>query len=297
MKILLSGSSGFIGKELYTFFVKKGYQVTLLKRVKDTSSIYWDPEKKEIDVKSLEGFDVVILLNGANVASKRWTHSYKEKILSSRTESSTFLAKTLSSLQKPPKLFIGASGGGYYGDAQDPTDETAPKGKTFLADVCQAWEEASNSLNPNIRKVYLRFSMVLGKSGGALQKILPVFRMYLGAIMGSKKTMISWISIQDVLLAIDHIIKTEEIRGPVNMASPTPITSEEFYKEIASQLHRPCFLTIPSFVVKLLFGQMGTELFLTNSNIVPKKLLDSNYLFRHCQIKETLTHILEDSHE
>lgn len=296
MKILLSGASGFIGKALHTFLIEEGHQVFLLSRKKESNSIYWDPLKKRINEKSLENFDVVILLNGANISAKRWTDSYKNKILSSRVQSTTFLTETLSKLQNPPKLFIQASAAGYYGNAVEKTDETGKKGDTFLAEVCEKWEEASNQLE-NTRKVYLRFAMVLGSSGGALKKIVPIFRLYLGAIMGKRKTMISWISLEDVLLAISHIIKDTSIAGPVNMASPNAVTAELFYNKIAKSLNRPCLVTIPSFMIKLIFGKMGQELFLTDSNIYPKKLLDTNYSFCHCHLKEALTHYLEDQHE
>lgn len=285
MKILLAGSSGFIGKELTDLFQREGHTVTSLKRERSPNSIYWNPEKEEIEIEKLEGFDVVICLNGVNIMKKRWNSSFKKQLLDSRVLPARFLTKSLSILKNPPKVYFQASGSGYYGNVSNPVDESFPKGNLYLSEVCEKWEAVASCLDPSIRRVFMRFGMVLGKNGGALSKMIPMFRAYLGAVMGRKDILISWISAEDIYGALCHLVKHQEIEGAVNFVSPEVLPAGRFYKSIGRWLKRPCLIVVPPFVIKLLFGQMGEELFLSNSNVIPKKLLDSNFQFRHAKIE------------
>lgn len=290
MKILLSGSSGFIGKELQAFFKKDGHSVTCLVRDPSLKGIYWDPEKKQIDIGQLEGFDLVICLNGANVA-KRWSFSYKKKLINSRVMPAEFLCESLSKVNQKPQVYFQASAVGYYGDRKELADESADQGDLYLSKVCYLWENAASSLDPKIRKVFMRFGLVLGKNGGALNRMIPIFKAYLGAVMGREDTRISFISTEDIYKAICHIFQSKEINGAVNFTTPKPETAKHFYKAVGAYLNRPCFFTIPPIAIKILFGQMGKELFLSNSNVIPKKLLDSNYQFCNGSVEDALQEI------
>jgi len=285
MKIVISGGSGFIGKYLTSFFEERGDQVFELVREKKDGKIYWDPGKKEIEKEKLENMDLFICLNGVNITKKRWSERFKQKILHSRADSVSFLSKTIRSLKNPPKLFIQSSGAGFYGDTPTKVDENGSKGSLFLSEVCDLWEKASNDLPEETRCVSLRLGMVLGESGGALKKMLPLFKKGLGLIMGDGKTMISWIRVEDVGFAIEHIISSKMLSGPINLVSPQVVTSKTFYQTLAKTYGRSCFLFFPKLLINLVFGQMGRELFLANANIYPKKLLDSGFHFRYTELK------------
>jgi uncharacterized protein len=285
MKILIAGASGFIGRYLHSFFKEKGNQVFELVREKQEGKIYWDPEKKEIEKEKLENMDVIICLNGVNITKKRWSKKFKHKILHSRVDSVQFLSQTIRSLKKPPNLFIQSSGAGYYGDTQYQVDEKGPKGSLFLSEVCDLWEKASKDLPNETRSVSLRLGMVLAESGGALKKMLPLFKKGLGLIMGNGKTMISWVRVEDVSYAIEHIISSQKLAGPINLASPQVVSSKTFYQTLAKTYGHGCFLFFPKILINLVFGQMGIELFLVNTNIYPKKLLESGFHFRYKKLE------------
>lgn len=286
MKIVISGGSGFIGRYLISFFKKRGDQVFELVREKKDGKIYWDPEKKQVEKEKLENMDLIICLNGVNITKKRWNEQFKQKILHSRIDSVGFLSKTIHSLKNPPKLFIQSSGAGFYGDNRNKVDEKGAKGTLFLSEVCDLWEKASKDLPEETRHVSLRLGMVLGENGGALKKMLPLYKKGLGLIMGDGKTMISWVRVEDVAFAIEHIISSQKLTGPINLASPQVVLSKTFYQTLAKTYGHSCFLFFPKILIKLIFGQMGRELFLANANVYPKKLLDSGFHFRYTEIKQ-----------
>lgn len=297
-KILISGSSGFIGNALISYFKKKGDQVFNLvrKRSSSTNEVFWNPSEKQIENEKLEGFDAVINLNGVSVA-KRWNKSYQEKILSSRVESTQFLSDSLEKLKNPPKVFFSASAIGYYGDHEEIVDEKSPKGDLFLSSICDLWEKsAKRGKDRKIRTVLLRFGMILGKNGGALAKMILPFSLGLGAKMGNGNQMISWISIDDLCKSVDFLLNRNEIQGPVNIVTPYPVTNTEFSNMLAKCLNRPCFLSIPRFLIELFLGQMGKELFLISSNVRPSLLIESGYSFSYPKLDQALKHILREKH-
>ena len=272
-KILVAGASGTIGTELVLHLQASGYEVCCLQRVDPQAPYYWNPEKGELDV-SLEGFDAVINLAGSPIIGGRWGKNQKEKIYKSRIEPTKALVEAMSRSRYPPKVFISASATGIYTSGG------------FLADVCTQWEaEAQKASFYGVRVALLRIGIVLTKKGGILAKMLPSFRLGFGAIMGSGKQWMSWISIQDLVLCIQHVIETEALYGPINAVAPNPVTNEEFSKSLAKALHRPCWLRIPSWVLCFILGEMAEETVLSSVKVYPDKLRESGFRFQDSVLK------------
>ena len=297
MKILISGSSGLIGSALTSCFKERGHEVVRLVRNESLMSddaILWDPEHRELRLEEFEGFDVVINLAGENIASGRWTDKKKQKIRDSRIFGTHMLAELLACLKSPPKVFISASAIGYYGDrSEEVMIESSSPGKGFLPDVCQKWEEAANAAaNAGIRVVNLRIGVVLSVNGGALQKMLVPFKLGLGGIVGSGKQYMSWVSIEDIIGIVLHLINEESISGPVNAVSPSSETNYRFTKTLGKVLKRPTLFPLPAFVAKLMLGEMAEELLLSSTRVVPKVLQDSGYSFLYPELESALKHLL-----
>ncbi len=284
MKILLTGSSGFIGSKLRVFLLLAGHRVVRLVRDKEdlaSDAIFWDPVHGEINRDDFEGFDAVVHLAGANVASGRWTKKRKHSIFLSRCRDTWLLSQILCRLYSPPKVMISASATGIYGDrGEDVLTEESGPGSGFIPDLCQKWERATDCIESRgTRVVHTRFGAVLGAKGGMLKKMVPLFKWGLGGKLGSGKQKISWIGIDDLIGGIDHCIKDERISGPVNFVGPEAISQAEFARLLAKHLGRPAFWWIPAWVLKCLFGEMAEVLFLSSQNVIPKKLLASGYRF------------------
>lgn len=296
MRILISGSSGLIGTHLDKYLSSKGFTVSGLVRSKtdDKNAIFWTPSKEYIEsLESLENFDAVINLSGENIIG-RWTEEKKIRIKNSRVNTTNFLVDLFSKLKKPPKLFISASAIGYYGDRGDKElTEQSDSGNGFLEDVSIEWENAANAASKlGIRVVNLRIGVVLSKDGGALAKMLPVFKFGLGGVVGSGNQYWSWVSINDIKRITEFIINNANISGPVNAVSPNPVTCREFTKTLSGVLNRPAALPVPSFFVRLVFGEMGEHALLASTRVVPKKLLDSGYSFYNPDLESTLNNII-----
>ncbi len=276
MRILVSGASGFIGRPLVQFFRDQGDEVIRLVRNRAVLSdeIGWERLEKE-------RFDAVVNLAGESIFSLRWTSAKKEKILQSREQSAFRLSKILAQSPRPPRVFLSASALGYYGDRGEETiDEASSKGKGFLAEVAFRWEEACASVSKNgVRIVHPRFGIVLGKGGGALQKMLLPYRLGLGAILGDGRQWISWIALEDVLSSIYFALTHPIIEGPYIAASPGPVRQEEFASKLAELLHRPLFLRLPRQLLQFGLGQVADELLLTSLKAHPEKLLSAGFQF------------------
>jgi uncharacterized protein (TIGR01777 family) len=286
--IAISGAHGLIGSNLRDFLIQKGYIIREISK----EDLMQGQFKKE----HFEGLEAVIHLAGSPIA-KRWTRKRKEEIFASRVESTKNIAFFLSKLSHPPKVFISASAVGYYGDTQDRIiDEEGDKGKSFLASVCDAWEKATGILeNSKVRVVYIRFGAVLSSKGGMLKRILPLFKWKVGGSLGKGQQYISWITLDDVLRSILHVLHHEEIRGAVNVTSPSPISNKVFTEVLCRQLGCIVGPSLPGFIVKIFLGEMAEELLLSSSRIVPRKLLDSGYLFKYPEIEEALAHICQET--
>lgn len=298
MKILISGSSGFIGSELKACLSSRGHEIIKLvhseKHLTD-DALLWDPEHRELDIKDFEGFDCVINIAGEPIASGRWTPEKKKKIRDSRVIGTHMLSELLVRLDKPPKMLINASAIGYYGSRGDEIlDESSTRGKGFLADVCDKWEHGADvAAEKGIRVVKVRIGVVLSPAGGALGTMLTPFKLGLGGVIGSGKQYMSWISMDDLMGVFLHVIGNSSISGPVNAVSPNPSTNREFTKTLGKVLWRPTICPFPEFLAKLLLGEMAEELLLSSTRVRPKKLEETEYSFLYPDLEGALKHLLE----
>ncbi len=292
-RILVSGGSGFIGSALTAFLKVANMEVVTLGRSPKTSDIVWAPKKGNIDTEKLENFDAFIHLAGENIAG-RWTQEKKTRIFHSRVDSTKELSKLVISLKNPPQVLITASAIGYYGDRDDEIlDETSSLGEGFLADVCKHWEEATKGARAsNIRTISTRFGLILSSGGGALQKMLPAFRLGLGGRLGSGKQYVSWIALDDVIGGLYFALMHQTLSGPLNFVSPKPITNLMFSDILAKSCGHRLGPPIPAWVIRLIFGEMGESLFLISSRVEPKRLLENGYHFLYPSLKSTLDRYL-----
>ncbi|MBI5274518.1 MAG: TIGR01777 family protein [Chlamydiales bacterium] len=289
LTILMSGSSGFIGYYLKEFFHLCGYDTYELTRKKSDTPhfIHWDVDKQFIEEEKLKPFDVVIHLSGENIVGY-WTKKKKTAIYNSRINSTRFLAESLKKNQITPLLCICASADGLYGfDNHFINAENGPTGSDFLANVCKDWEKSSLQFKTK-RLVNSRFSMVLSPKGGALKRLISLFKCFLGAILGSGKQHVSWIYIDDLVYQIHHMIYNDSLTGGVNICTPSFVTNRQFSLSLAKALHRPLLFRIPAFVLTLLMGDMAKSLFLCDKKIIPEKLIKHGAIFSHPDLERCL---------
>ena len=296
MKILISGSSGLIGRKLLNSLSNEGHEITRLVRAVQQApgnTVLIDYENKEFEPSEFEGFDAVVHLAGENIVG-RWTETKKRKLVTSRIDTTKLLVEIFNSVSSPPRHFLCASAIGIYGNTGDMTiDEDSDLGSGFLPELADSWEkEANRAEDFGARVVNLRIGLVLDKSGGALSKMLTPFNFGLGGNVGDGKQYWSWISINDLISSIIFILNNDTIKGPVNLVSPDPCTNEIFTKTLAGVLRRPAFFHIPSALVKLIFGEMGEQVLLFGTKVNPKKLLENNYPFVDTDLKETLEKLI-----
>jgi len=297
MKILVSGSSGLVGSALVQSFTAAGHDVVRLVRCEarpGQAEILWDPAAAGLDPDRLEGLDAVVHLAGENIAQGRWTRKKKARIRDSRVDGTRLLSRTLAGLAAKPSCFVSASAIGYYGNRGDELlDESSPPAAGFLSDVCRDWEAATQPAGAaGIRVVQLRFGMILAPGGGALAKMLGPFRWGLGGRLGNGRQYISWVTLDDVLGAIDHVLATGAIQGPINVVSPQPVTNRQFTRTLGRVLHRPTLLPAPAFVLRLVLGPMADELLLAGARVVPQRLLESGYKFRDAELEPALRRMI-----
>ncbi len=282
MRIVVGGASGLIGTALVKELRAQGHHVQrLVRRAQPDGDISWDPIAGKLDASQLNGADALIHLSGEGVASGRWTDTKKQAIRDSRVNSTQLLAKSLISIDNPPKTWLSASAVGWYGDRGDTwLDEDAGPGKGFLAGVCKEWEEATKpAANAGIRVANLRFSVVLSADGGAFKTMMTAFKLGAGGIIGNGKQYISWITLDDAVRAIIQALKDPNVNGPVNIASPNPVTNRELTKALGAALHRPTVFPMPAILARLAFGEMADEMFLASTRVRPKRLLDTGFNF------------------
>lgn len=285
MRIAITGSSGLLGKHLVRYLENRGATVYRMVRSPSYSpdTIYWNYLTESADVKKLEGLDGLIHLAGENILQWPWTGTVKKRILESRSLGTAFLAKTLAQLEHPPRMFISASGISYYGH-QGPNwvDETSPMDEqSFLAQVVQAWEAAVQAAPlPHTRTANLRIGIVMGKESRIIQQVKPLFALGLGARLWPANPYISWITLEDTVRAIYHVIHTDTLSGPINLVAPNPVTQNAFAEQFAKTLKRPLWLYAPSPLLNLLLGEMGRETILTSTRVRPTRLLEHGFEFK-----------------
>ena len=295
MRILVTGATGMIGSELVPFLLSHSHEVRrLTRRPYEKSDIGWNPDSDSLESSEIEGFDAVIHLAGENIASGLWTTARKKRILDSRKDGTLLLCQNLARLAAPPRALISVSGVNFYPDhAGRVFDETGPAGEGFLALVCREWEAATiPARNSGIRVVNLRLGVVLCPTGGALTKMLPVFKLGLGGRIGHGRQHMSWIAIDDLLEVMDLCLRDKRIEGVVNAVAPQTVSNRDFTRALAKALGRPAIFPVPAMVIKLLFGQMGVETILSDLQVYPKKLIEHGYKFRHQSLSDSLPEIL-----
>jgi len=300
MRILVSGSSGLVGAAVVRHFAAPTDEVIRVVRREPkpgVSEVRWDPEAGTMAAGGLEGLDAVVHLAGENVAAGRWTPAKKDRIRKSRVEGTRLLARTLAGLKRPPKVLASASAVGFYGNRGDEElDEGSPPGSGFLAGVCREWEAATEpAAQAGIRVVLARLGVVLAREGGALARMLPLFRFGLGGRLGSGRQFMSWITLEDAVGAIRFLLENDSLCGPVNLVSPHPATNREFTAALGRALRRPTFLPAPAFALRIALGEMADEMLLASARVLPRGLLASGYSFSHPALEPALRRILGSS--
>jgi uncharacterized protein (TIGR01777 family) len=291
-RIAVTGASGLIGSALVGHLKSEGHTVQRLVRRSPISSdeVQWDPLTGFVDLQPLNGVDAIIHLAGVGVGDKRWNRKYKAEILNSRLLGTTAIASAATELK--PAVFISASAIGWYGESGNrAVVETDRYGDDFLATVCREWEGAAD-LTGEIRTVKLRTGLVLDPTGGALGKMLPLFRFGLGGKLGSGKQWWSWITLHDQIRAIMFALENP-ISGPVNITTPNPVTNQEFTSALARAMHRPALFPAPALALKIALGGFSSEV-LGSKKVVPQVLQDAGFVWDYPHISEALAELVKD---
>ena len=291
MRVIISGASGLIGTALTQSLRADGHEaIALVRRPARDGEISWDPAHGVLAADALDGADAVVHLAGAGIGDHRWTDDYRRELLDSRVKSTTLIANTIAASANRPPVLLSGSAIGFYGasDGRD-LDETSPAGPGFLADLCVQWEAATDAASAvGVRVVHLRTGIVLTAKGGALKKMLPLFKLFAGDKFGNGKQWQSWISLPDEVAAIRHLITTN-VGGAVNLTAPAPVTNAEFTKVLGSVLHRPTLLPVPRFGPALLLGgELADALLYTGQKVLPHALQASGFEFQHSTLEVAL---------
>ena len=294
--IAVSGATGLIGRALVDRLASRGHTVRRMLRSAaglQAGDIMWDPARGLLRPQDLAGLTAVIHLAGEPVAH-RWTPARKAAIRDSRVQGTALLARAIAAMDGPRPVLLSGSAVGYYGDRGDELlDEASASGGGFLAEVCREWEAATlPASDAGARVALLRTGVVLDPSGGALQKVLPPFRLGAGGPIGSGRQWMSWIGLEDHLRAVMHALFTDSMSGPVNLVAPSPVTNAEFASTLGRVLARPALLPVPSFAVELLYGEMATETILAGQRVMPRALVAAGFEFAYPTLEQALRHAL-----
>jgi uncharacterized protein len=293
MHILITGGTGFVGSSLTNFLLGKGYRITILTHKKNITIGGVKAISNINEIKSNEKIDGIINLAGAAI-SKNWSDNYKQELIASRVNTTKEIILLIKRLEKKPDILISASAIGYYGSQDDNIiDEKSQPHNEFTSQLCHKWEsEALKAEDIGVRVCITRLGVVLGPNGGALKQMLPTFKMGIGGQIGSGKQYFSWVHIDDVILAFSFLIKNKKQSGIYNLTAPNPITNAHFTKALGKQLKRPTIFSVPSFVIKTLFGEMGETLLLKGQRVLPKQLQQAGFIFKYPKIDEALENII-----
>jgi uncharacterized protein (TIGR01777 family) len=291
-RIAITGASGLIGTALVGHLKSEGHTVQRFVRrpVVAPDEIQWDPKTGFVDIEALRGVDAIIHLAGVGVGDKRWSKKYKSEILNSRLLGTTAIANAVNEVK--PQVFISASAIGWYGESGNrPVIESDRVGDDFLAAVCREWEGAAD-LVTDVRTVKIRTGLVLDPTGGALGRMLPLFRLGLGGKLGNGKQWWSWITLHDVIRAITFILENK-VSGPVNLTSPNPVTNQEFTSALARAIHRPALFPAPAIALKVALGGFSSEI-LGSKKVVPQALTDAGFTWDYPHITNALTALIQE---
>ncbi|QDT67308.1 Epimerase family protein [Planctomycetes bacterium MalM25] len=294
--VAVTGASGLVGRALADAFTADG--VRILRLVRRASNgpdeVHWDPARDEIEADKLEGLDALFHLAGKGIADQRWTPAVKQQIVDSRVRGTRLIAESVANLRHKPRVLVSASAVGFYGDrGAEPVDEDSPGGEGFLAETCEQWEAAGAAAwESGVRVVQVRIGMVLSPKGGALAKMLPVFKLGAGGVVGTGDQVISWIALPDLIRVLRFVADVESMHGVVNATTPGAVTNREFTKALGAQLGRPTFLPAPSFAVKALMGEAAGPLLFQGARVAPKRLTDAGFTFETPDLPSALSRLL-----
>jgi uncharacterized protein (TIGR01777 family) len=303
MKLVVAGGTGFIGARLCNQLDRQGHSLTILTRSvsaadsPNNTTILWQPGSPGTWDRNLEeaidGADGVINLAGEPIAGKRWIAAQKRRLRSSRIDTTRTLVTAIGKAKKKPAFLLNASAVGYYGARGDEVvTEESGRGGDFLSRLCSDWEEeAKRAESYGVRVIRLRTGVVLGKGGGALAKMVPPFKLFIGGPLGSGKQWMPWIHVEDEIGMIQFLMEKSNAHGAVNACAPNPVTMKEFCRALGSVLNRPCWAPVPAFALRLLLGEMA-EMLVTGQRAVPAAAERLGYRFRHPELREALENIL-----
>lgn len=301
MKIVIAGGSGFLGSALTRALVSDGHDVAILTRQNPppapephVSSVSWRPDGSTGPWSStINGADAVINLAGESIAAKRWSAAQKQKLHDSRVLATRSLTTAVREAARKPAAFVSGSAVGYYGDRGDETlTETSPPGSDFLAELAKDWEAAATDVAHVTRVALIRTGIVLDRQGGALPKMLPPFKMFVGGPLGSGTQYMSWIHKDDWVRLLSWTLTHEGARGALNATSPAPMTNAEFSKALGLVLNRPSLLPAPAFALRIALGEMADALLLSGQRALPVRATDLGFSFRYTNIDEALASVL-----
>lgn len=302
MIVIITGATGFIGRALCKELIEAGHEVIALSRNANkarellgdkVTNVQWDGKSSLGWERYAEGAGALVNLAGESISSGRWTQSKKTGILQSRLDAGKAVVEAISNAKAKPKVVIQASGIGYYGSRSDEViDESSSPGKGFLAEVAQKWEASTKPVESmGVRQIVVRTGVVLGSDGGALPRLLTPFRLFIGGPLGSGKQYFPWIHLRDEVRAIRFLIEQESLPGVFNLAAPESLSQKEFCRTLGQVMKRPSWFPVPSFVLRMIFGEMAKEVLLSGQRAVPKRLLDAGYKFSHPDAESALKDI------
>jgi len=294
LRILVTGASGMVGRPLCAYLETQGHEVhRVTRRATRPGEIAWDPGAGTLDLPAGVHYDAAIHLAGENVADARWSPEKKRRILESRRLGTRLLVRTLAAVERPPAVLVSASGSGIYPPDGDIHDESSTPGDHFLSQVCRVWEEETAAAKEaGIRVVLARIGVVLSPTGGALQKMLPIFLSGAGGPIGTGDQRLSWIAMDDVLDILHRATFESAWEGAINLTAPGPITNRDFSATLARVLHRPSLVPAPAAAIRAVFGEMADETLLADLAVVPEKLFSLGYSFRYTDLEAALRHVL-----
>lgn len=302
-RVVITGGTGFIGKTLSYLLVERGYEVVVLSRSPERASeslgglvkvAPWDGTSPARWLSYADGAFAIVNLAGDNIASARWSEEKKKRILSSRLDAGAAVSEAVRASSKKPAAVIQASAVGYYGSrGEELLDESSSRGYGFLSDVCESWESSTADVAQlGVRHVVVRSALVLGARGGFLDRLVPLFRRYMGGVLGKGIEWMPWIHIRDEVAAIAFLIEREDLSGAFNLSSPNPVRSKEFYLALARSLRRPAIFRVPPAVLRLALGEMADGLILAGERVVPRRLFEAGFSFGFPGLEDALKEAL-----